>query len=84
MANRQQLRLIRSTFVDELEEDGSIRRYVESDGYFSDREHYFTPVELQLLVEKCGFMVTDVWGGISKQPVSSRSHHIVVRAEKDE
>jgi hypothetical protein len=74
--------ITRSTFIDEVQEDGSIRRYVESDGYFGNQEHYFTPVELRLLVEKCGFQVTDVWGDISKQPVSSRSHRIIVRAEK--
>jgi len=74
--------IFRSSFVDEVQEDGSIRRYVNSGGYFGNREHYFTPVELRLLVEKCGFQVADVWGDVSKQPVSSRSKRIIVRAEK--
>ena len=73
-----------STFVDELQEDGSVKRYVPTTTYFGNRSHYFGKTELQLLVESCGFKVKDIWGDRSKRPFVGQSKSIIVIAEKDD
>jgi SAM-dependent methyltransferase len=74
--------IIRTTFVDEVQEDGSIKRYIPSEGYFGNKNHYFNIIELQLLVESCGFKVKDIWGDWSKQKFSSQSYGMIIVAEK--
>lgn len=74
--------IYRSTFVDEVQEDGTIKRYVPSKTYFGNTQHYFSKVELQLLVESCGFKVKEIWGDKAKQPFGSRSNNIIMMAEK--
>jgi SAM-dependent methyltransferase len=71
-----------TTFVDEVQEDGSIKRHVPGGAYFGNRSHYFGKIELELLVESCGFRVKDVWGDCSKGPFVSRSSNIIILAEK--
>lgn len=73
----------RSTFVDEVQEDGSIRRYVPTSTYFGNRNRYFSKNELQLLLESCGFRVKKVWGDRSKRPFVSQSKSIIILAEKE-
>lgn len=72
----------RTTMVDEVQEDGSIKRYLPGSGYFGNRNHYFTKIELQLLIESCGFNVKHVWGNFSRQPFMSRSGSLIVVAER--
>jgi ubiquinone/menaquinone biosynthesis C-methylase UbiE len=73
-----------STFIDEVQEDGSVKRYVPEFGYFGNTKHYFGKAELQLLVEGCGFTVTEMWGDVRKQPFTRQSRSIIVVAEKGE
>jgi hypothetical protein len=72
----------RTTFIDEVQKDGFIKRYVPASGYFGNRNHYFTKIELQLLVENCGFKVKDIWGDWSKGKFMSQSNSIIIVAEK--
>ena len=74
--------IFRSTFVDEVQEDGSIKRYVPAAPYFGNRNHYFTSIELRLLIESSGFTVTQVWGDWSKRSFTSQSNSLIVMAEK--
>ena len=67
----------------EVQEDGTIKRYVTTGDYFGNQNHYFRKPELQLLVESCGFRVNDIWGDRSGQPFSSQSRNIIVLAEKE-
>lgn len=76
--------IYRNTFVDEVQEDGTLKRYVPPMTYFGNRQHYFSKVELQLLVENCGFNVKEIWGDRAKRPVGSRSTSIIIMAEKDD
>jgi 2-polyprenyl-3-methyl-5-hydroxy-6-metoxy-1,4-benzoquinol methylase len=71
-----------STFIDEVQEDGSVKRHVPTVSYFGNRSHYFGKTELQLLVESCGFKVEDIWGDCSRRPFASQSRSIIVVAEK--
>jgi hypothetical protein len=74
--------IFRTTFVDEVQEDGSIRRYVPTRAYFGNRNHYFSGIELQLLVESCGFQVRGMWGDYSRRPLGSQSNSIIIVSEK--
>jgi SAM-dependent methyltransferase len=74
--------IYRTTFVDEVEEDGSMKRHVPTGAYFGNRNHYFGKTELQLLVESCGFKVKDIWGDRSRRPFVSQSNSIIIMAEK--
>jgi SAM-dependent methyltransferase len=74
--------IYRATFIDEVQEEGSIKRYVPSVGYFGDKYHYFTKTELQLFVESCGFKVKEIWGDLSKQKFTSQSNSVIIVAEK--
>ena len=76
--------IYRSTFVDEVQEDGTMKRYVPPKTYFGNRNHYFSKTELQLLVESCGFKVKEIWGDCAKRPFGSRSNNIIIMAEKDD
>jgi ubiquinone/menaquinone biosynthesis C-methylase UbiE len=76
--------IYRSTFVDEVQEDGTMKRYVPPTTYFGNTQHYFSKMELQLLVESCGFRVKEIWGDKAKQPFGSRSKNIIIMAEKDD
>jgi SAM-dependent methyltransferase len=71
-----------STFVDEVQQDGSVRRYVPTNTYFGNRKHYFGKTELGLLAERCGFNVKDIWGDYSKRPFMSECKSIILVAEK--
>jgi len=74
--------IYRTAWIDEVQEDGSIKRYTSDSGYFGSRNHYFTKIELQLLIERCGFNIKDVWGDLTKQPFNSQSNSIIIFAEK--
>jgi ubiquinone/menaquinone biosynthesis C-methylase UbiE len=79
-----QQNIYRSTFVDEVQEDGTMKRYVPSKTYFGNTQHYFSKTELQLLIESSGFKVKEIWGDFAKQPFGSRSNKIIVLAERDD
>ncbi|MGD8753748.1 MAG: class I SAM-dependent methyltransferase [Anaerolineales bacterium] len=79
-----QQNIYRSTYVDEVQEDGIIKRHVPSKTYFGNTQHYFSKNELQLLVEICGFKVKEIWGDMAKRPFGSRSNKIIIMAEKDD
>ena len=74
--------IVSSVFVDEVQEDGTIKRYVPTTTYFGHRKHYFNPIELRLLVESCGFQVTEFWGDPSKGKFTSQSRSMILVAEK--
>jgi ubiquinone/menaquinone biosynthesis C-methylase UbiE len=74
--------IFRTSFIDEIQDDGSIKRYVSTNAYFGDRSHYFDKIELQSLVESCGFKVKEVWGDFSKRPFASKSNSIIILADK--
>lgn len=76
--------IYRSTFVDEVQEDGTVKRYAPSKTYFGNTQHYFSKIELQLLVESCGFKVQQIWGDLAKRPFGSQSSKIIMVAEKDD
>ena len=76
--------IYRSTFVDEVQEDGTLKRHVPSKTYFGNTQHYFSKTELQLLVENCGFHVQEIWGDKAKRPFGSRSNNIIILAEKND
>ena len=44
------------SFIDETQDDGTVKRYMQGDGSVS-RAHYFTQLELRLLIEQAGFVV---------------------------
>lgn len=46
-----QQNIYRSTYVDEVQEDGTMKRYIPAKTYFGNIQHYFSKTELQLLVE---------------------------------
>jgi ubiquinone/menaquinone biosynthesis C-methylase UbiE len=71
-----------SVFVEEVQEDGIIKRYVPTSTYFGHRKHYFNPIEIRLLVESCGFLVKEIWGDRSKQKLTQQSNNIIVVAKK--
>jgi ubiquinone/menaquinone biosynthesis C-methylase UbiE len=75
--------IYRSTFVDEVQEDGSMKRHVPTGEYFGNRKHYFGKTELQMLVEGCGFKVKSIWGDRFKRPFASRCNSIIVMATKE-
>jgi ubiquinone/menaquinone biosynthesis C-methylase UbiE len=79
-----QQNIYRSTFVDEVQEDGTMKRYIPSKTYFGNTQHYFNKMEMQLLVESCGFKVQEIWGDMAKQPFGSQSNKIIMMAEKEE
>jgi ubiquinone/menaquinone biosynthesis C-methylase UbiE len=79
-----QQNIYRSTFVDEVQEDGTVKRYVPTKTYFGNTQHYFSKNELQLLVECCGFKVQEIWGDLAKGPFGSRSSKIIIMAAKDD
>lgn len=76
--------IYRSTFVDEVQENGTMKRYVPSETYFGNTQYYFSKTELQLLVESCGFEVKEIWGDKGKRPFGIRSNNIILMAEKDD
>jgi ubiquinone/menaquinone biosynthesis C-methylase UbiE len=76
--------IYRSTFVDEVQEDGTMKRYVPSKTYFGNTQHYFSKTELQLLIESSGFKVNEIWGDRAKRPFGSRSNNLIIMAEKDD
>jgi hypothetical protein len=76
--------IYRSTFVDEVQEDGTLKRYVPTTTYSFNTQHYFSKAEMQLLVEGCGFKVKEIWGDTAKQPFGNRSNNIIIMAEKDD
>ena len=76
--------IYRSTFVDEVQEDGTLKRYVPTTTYSFNTQHYFSKAEMQLLVEGCGFKVNEIWGDTAKQPFGNRSNNIIIMAEKDD
>lgn len=68
-------------FIDEVQEDGTIRRYMgPNDG--KQATHYFHRCELELLIEGAGFAVRDVWGGANKSPLRSESYNMIFVAER--
>lgn len=74
--------IFQTTFVDEVQEDGTIVRYVPDAPYFGNTKYYFGKNELQLLVESCGFTVREIWGGYAGQPITNQNNHIILVAEK--
>lgn len=76
--------IVSSVFVDEVQEDGTLKRYVPTSAYFGHRKHYFNPIELRLLVENCGFQVKEFWGDQSKGRFTSQSRSMILVAEKVE
>ena len=75
--------IYRSTFVEEIQDDGTIKQYVPSKTYFGNTQHYFSKNELQLLVESCGFKDKEIWGDKAKKPFGFRSEEIIIMAEKE-
>jgi len=77
------------TWIDEVQDDGTVRRYVRQTGsspgthYSWDLRHYFNRFELQLLIEQAGFTIRDLWGGPDRHPLGPRSHNMVFVAQKD-
>lgn len=67
-------------FIDEIQPDGTVRRYLRGDG--RARSHYFGHFELQLLIEQAGFDITDLWGTQGRQPLGSRSYNMIFVAHK--
>ena len=68
------------SFIDEIQSDGTVKRYVRGDGI--SRNHYYNRFELQLLIEQAGFAVRDVWGGYVRQPLGPRSYSMIFAAQK--
>jgi ubiquinone/menaquinone biosynthesis C-methylase UbiE len=76
--------IYRSTFIDEVQEDGSVKRYVPKGTYFGNTKHYFGKTELQLVVENCGFRVREIWGDRRKGLCTRQSRSLIIVAEKDD
>lgn len=68
-------------FIEEVERDGTVRRVVPEGGG-NTRTHFFTPGELQLLLEQAGFEIAHAWGGYDRQPITSTSRSMIFVARK--
>jgi hypothetical protein len=68
-------------FIDEIQEDGTLKRYVSGAERFH-RSHYFNRFELQLLIEEAGFAVKHLWGDHRRNPLGPRSYNMIFVAEK--
>jgi ubiquinone/menaquinone biosynthesis C-methylase UbiE len=68
-------------FIDEIQEDGSVRRYMPTSETCA-RNHYFGASELQLLIEQAGFTIRDVWGGADRQPLGAKSYNMIFVARR--
>jgi len=68
-------------FIDEIQDDGTVKRYTGADGG-AYRMHYFSRFELQLLIEGAGFTVGDLWGGHDRGPLGPRSYSMIFLAHK--
>jgi len=77
------------TWIDEVQDDGTVRRYVRPGGssrsthYSWDVRHYFNRFELQLLIEQAGFTISDLWGGPDRSPLGPRSYNMIFVAQGD-
>lgn len=69
-------------FIDEVQDDGTVKRYIKADGGVS-RAHYFTQLELRLLIEHAGFVIRAVYGGDTKEPLTAESYSMIFVAEKE-
>lgn len=68
-------------FIDEIQDDGTMRRYIQADGGIC-RAHYFTQPELRLLIEQAGFVVKALYGGNAKEPLTAESYSMIFIAER--
>lgn len=68
------------SFIDEVQADGTVRRYIRGDG--TSRQHYFNRFELQLLIEQAGFTIRDLCGGHDGQSLGPQSHNMIFVAVK--
>lgn len=68
-------------FIDEVQDDGTMKRYMRDDGGAS-RSHYFTQLELRLLIEQAGFVVKALYGGDAKEALTAESYSMIFVAEK--
>lgn len=80
-------RIYSRSFIEELQEDGTVRRYPASGvpgrgPHYWDIVHYFTRFELQLLIEGAGLTVRDVWGGYDRSHLRSDSQKMILVAQK--
>ena len=69
------------SFIDEIQEDGSIKRYVSPENG-ARVMHYFSRFELQLLIEEAGFAIEALYGGNAKEPLTIRSYSMIFVARK--
>lgn len=69
-------------FIDEIQDDGTVKRYMRAEGG-AHRTHYFSRFELQVLIEEAGFTVSDLWGGHDRGPLGSRSYNMIFLAHKE-
>ena len=70
--------------VDEVQEDGTIKRYIseQRSPRWGDVDRYFTPLELRLLLESAGLEVVEVWGGHDKRPLRRDSDNMIFVARR--
>ena len=68
------------SFIDEVQEDGTVKRFVRGDG--TARNHYFNRFELQLLIERACFVVGPLWGSHDKEPLAPGSYSMIFAARK--
>ena len=66
-------------FIDEVQEDGTVRRYFPP-GRRS--MHYFIRFELQSLIERAGFTVKELYGGWGRQSFGPTSSNMIFVSEK--
>ena len=69
-------------FIDEIQDDGTVRRYYVPTSDGTRRIHYFNCFELQLLLEQAGFTVKNLWGDHERQPLVSQSINMIFVAQK--
>lgn len=67
-------------FIDEIQDDGTVKRYIRTDGGVS-RAHYFNQFELRLLIEQAGFVVKALYGD-AKEILTAESYSMIFVAEK--
>ena len=63
-------------FIDEIQDDGTVKRYIRTDGGIS-RAHYFSQLELRLLIEQAGFIVKALYGGSAKEAFTAESYSMI-------
>lgn len=68
------------SYIEEVQEDGTVKRYFRGDG--TSRHHYFNRFELQLLIERAGLVVRDVWGSHDRRPLGPHSYNMIFITKK--